>query len=314
MSDHQQTLQHIITHHLPQTDPNQIEVTPIATGKFNRSFFIATENQAWVLRIAPPRDAIFCFYEKEMMRQEPAIHALLQKNTSVPVANIIAFDDSLELINRDYMLMERLPGVPFTEAPSIDQNQVLFQVGQHLSQTHAQTASTYGYIGAHTPMPPQSNWCDAFVIMWHKLIDDIVSVGHYNLEESVFFRKLLEQYLHLFDRPVTSCLLHMDVWHQNILVDESGIVTGLIDWDRALWGDIEIEFAVLDYCGMSEPAFWEGYGQARDQSPEARVRQIFYLLYELQKYIVIRQGRHNDAQRARQYKQQVFQIVKQSFQ
>jgi fructosamine-3-kinase len=145
--------------------------------------------------------------------------------------------------------------------------------------------------------------------MWHKMIDDIVGVGHYNEAESNHLRHLLDKYLPLFDRPVTSRLLHMDIWHQNILVDDSGTVTGLVDWDRALWGDPEIEFAVLDYCGISQPAFWEGYGQPRDWSPEAQVRQLFYLLYELQKYIVIRHGRSHDPAAARQYKQQVWDIV-----
>ena len=104
----------------------------------------------------------------------------------------------------------------------------------------------------------------------------------------------------------------MDVWAENILVDENNFVTGLIDWDRALWGDPEIEYAVLDYCGISEPAFWEGYGITRDLSLEARIRQVFYLLYELQKYIIIRQGRGNDSARASQYKRQVFDILAQS--
>ena len=42
------------------------------------------------------------------------------------------------------------------------------------------------------------------------------------------------------------------------LVDANNKVTGLIDWDRALYGDPEIEYAVLDVCGISKPAFWEG--------------------------------------------------------
>lgn len=103
----------------------------------------------------------------------------------------------------------------------------------------------------------------------------------------------------------------MDIWHQNILVDEAGNVTGLLDWDRALWGDPEIEFAVLDYCGISQPAFWEGYGRARDTSSEAQIRQVFYLLYELQKYIVIENGRRHNQAKANQYKQQVFAIIQQ---
>lgn len=45
------------------------------------------------------------------------------------------------------------------------------------------------------------------------------------------------------------------VQQTNILIDNQGSVTGIVDFDRALWGDVEIEFAVLDYCGISEPAF-----------------------------------------------------------
>ena len=56
-------------------------------------------------------------------------------------------------------------------------------------------------------------------------------------------------------------------------------------------------------------AFWEGYGQKRDISDPARIRQIFYLLYELQKYIVIRHGRSHDPVEAKRYKRQVMEMV-----
>jgi hypothetical protein len=81
-------------------------------------------------------------------------------------------------------------------------------------------------------------------------------------------------------------------------------VSGLVDFDRALWGDVEIEFAVLDYCGVSEPAFWEGYGAERDESPAAMIRRQFYLLYEMQKYMPIRIWRRNDPMGAERYKRQ----------
>jgi len=68
----------------------------------------------------------------------------------------------------------------------------------------------------------------------------------------------------------------MDVWAQNILADDAGHLTGLLDWNRALRGDPEVEFAVLDYCGISEPAFWDGYGACRDQPKDAEVRRVFY--------------------------------------
>lgn len=306
-----ETLTAIISHHRPRM-AQTTSFTPIKTGKFNTSYLVTAGEQAMVLRIAPPRDAVFLFYEREMMRQEPQLHALLRAETDVPVARVFTFDDTRTLIDRDYILMERLPGRPLTELPHVDYNLVLQQMGSYLSQVHALHATQYGYLGAHKPMEPQRNWVDAFAIMWHKMIDDIAGVGFYNASESSFMRRLLDQFLPLFDRPLAACLLHMDVWHQNILVDAQGTVTGLVDWDRALWGDPEIEFAVLDYCGISEPAFWEGYGVERDVSPEAQIRNIFYLLYEIQKYIVIRYGRAHNPAAAQQYKQQVMQIIAQS--
>ena len=52
-------------------------------------------------------------------------------------------------------------------------------------------------------------------------------------DEAAALTQLLDPYQALFDRPVPAALLHMDVWGENILVDDSGEVTGLIDWDRA---------------------------------------------------------------------------------
>jgi aminoglycoside phosphotransferase (APT) family kinase protein len=302
------TLARLVTRHLPDVDGN-ISFERIATGKFNTSFYVRANGAEWVLRIAPPRDAIFVFYERDMMRQEPEIHTLLRARTNVAVAEVLAFDDTHELIDRDYMLMQRLPGHALTGMGGVNYDGVLRQVGRQLSQVHALTADRYGYLGAHRPMQPQTTWVAAFEIMWNKLIDDIASVGHYNADESSLMRQLLDRHLKLFDRPVPASLLHMDIWHQNILVDGDGRVTGLVDWDRALWGDPEIEFAVLDYCGISEPAFWNGYGRARDESREAEIRRVFYLLYELQKYIVIEQGRAHRPAGARRYKQQVMDIV-----
>ncbi len=282
--------------------------TSIKTGKFNTSFFVDADGEELVLRIAPSSASVFCFYEKDMMKQEPRLHQLLRDQTDVPVPEILLFDDSQGIIARDYLIMNRLPGTPISDC-RCDSAKVLRQVGECLAQVHRITADQHGYLGEHNCMAPQPTWKQAFTVMWHKLIDDIVGVGHYDDGEAHFMRKVLDQHLACFDRDVPAALLHMDVWAQNIMVDADSNLTGLVDWDRALWGDVEIEFAVLDYCGISEPAFWEGYGRMRDDSPEAEVRRLFYLLYEIQKYIVINQGRRNDTERALRYKQQTMQLI-----
>jgi fructosamine-3-kinase len=123
--------------------------------------------------------------------------------------------------------------------------------------------------------------------------------------------ELFNRYREHFERPVLSTLLHMDVWSENILVDSSGNVTGLVDFDRALWGDVEIEYAVLDYCGISELPFWQGYGRERELSPPALIRRQFYLLYEIQKYMPISVWRRGNPARAARYKEYSLQLAAQ---
>jgi len=288
-------------------DPRGLRVRRCPTGKFNDTFFVEGGACPVVLRVAPPDDpARLLFYERRMMRQEPAVHDRVRGRTTIPVPAILACDTSHRDIERDYLLMERLPGTPITglsDSPRTDFDEILREVGQSLRQVHGITGNRYGYLGEHHPMEPQNNWAGAFRIMWNRLLDDIVRCGGYPLREANWLRRLLDQQLKLFDRPVPAALLHMDVWAENILADERGRLTGLIDWDRALWGDPEIEFAVLDYCGISRPAFWEGYGTPRDRSRDAEVRRVFYLLYEMQKHIFIERARNGNKRRAETFRE-----------
>lgn len=300
--------------------PDSLRFTLIRTGKHNTSYWVDSSLGRFVLRIAPPDDAGFLFYERQMMHQEPALHALIRAQTTVPVAEIVAHDFSRTRINQDYLLMTALPGTPLSDVSRLTHSQLqqaLHQAGAYLRQLHALTATeclekeAYGYLGAHRPMEPQPTWTAAFHVMWHKLLDDVVACGSYTSHEAQTMRDLLDRHIEHLDRPIPSCLLHMDVWGQNILIDETGNVTGLVDLDRALWGDVEIEFAVLDYCSISEPAFWKGYGTPRDKSPSAMIRRQFYLLYEVQKYMPIRVWRRNDPAAALRYKQHSFNLASQ---
>jgi len=311
-------LAELVTRHV-ETDAALLRFTPIRTGKHNRSYWVDSEAGRFVLRIAPPDDAGFLFYERLMMRQEPDLHALIRERTAIPVAEVIGYDFSRTRIDRDYILMRALPGTPMSDVPELTRAQwqrALRQVGAYLRQLHELTAPdclgihAYGYLGAHRPMEPQPTWAEAFRVMWNKLLDDVEACGAYTADEAQTMRSLLEAYLPLFDRPVEPRLLHMDIWSQNILIDEEGNVTGLVDFDRALWGDVEIEFAVLDYCGISEPPFWEGYGTQRDTSPAAMIRQRFYLLYEMQKYMPISIWRRRNWAEAERYKRQCIALAR----
>jgi aminoglycoside phosphotransferase (APT) family kinase protein len=293
--------------HRPGAD--DVSAAPITTGLYNASYFISCAAGELVLRIAPPDKLAATFYEHRMMHQEPSLHELLLARTTVPVAPIVAFDTNRDILDRDFLLMERLPGTALSEARGVNSASVLQQVGESLARVHALHADTFGYRGEHRVMEPRESWADAFTVMWHSLVGDVARCGMYDAGEEKRIGGLVDEYRALFTHCPRASLLHMDIWSQNILVDVEGRLTGIVDWDRALWGDPEIEFAVLDYCGMAEPSFWRGYGRPRPRGPEARLRNAFYLLYEIQKYLPINVIRKNNLAAAHGYKRQVTGMV-----
>ncbi|MHC4872122.1 MAG: phosphotransferase family protein [Planctomycetota bacterium] len=299
--------------HISDFSEENSEVIPIPTGHFNKSCFVNSNSHQLVIRIAPSAGTRQLFYEKDMMRQEMEIHECVKQHTSIPVPAIHIFDDSSHFFADNFIIMERLPGEALSSVVKVDCSEVLQQVGRYLAEAHGIRGAKYGYTGSHTPMPVQDNWADAFAVMWEKLILDISETGIYSADLCRKLIALQQSRRALFEHNPSASLLHMDVWPQNILVDAHSRVTGLIDWDRSLRGDPELEFAVLDYCSISEPDFWAGYGKERDNSDAAQLRKVFYLLYEVQKYIVIEYGRRKNPAKATSYAEHALKTARQYF-
>ena len=282
-------------------------VRPFGAGKFSQTFSVDGPDGQYVLRVAPPDEMLQLFYERRMMRQEPGIHARLQAETSVPVPPIAAHDFSRELIDRDYLLMPKLPGAPLSRAAlrPAARARALRQWGRYVAEIHSLTdpQGRFGYLGEHRCMEPEPTWAEAFAVMYARELDDIVACGVYDRPTAEASMKLLEDNIEAFGHCDTSRLGHGDLWVTNLLVAPDGEVTGVIDFDRACWGDVEWDLAIAEYCGVTGEAFWEGYGRCVEtHAGQAAVRRLFYLLYEHQKYIVISMSsRRSDPPRARRY-------------
>jgi aminoglycoside phosphotransferase (APT) family kinase protein len=290
-----------------QLGDDEWRIAPFGAGKFSSVFAVDSSSGRYVLRVAPPDSVRQLFYEYRMMRQEPAIHARLGSETSVPVPEIVAHDFSRELIDRDYLIMPRLPGRPLSDAALSPpaRRRSLREWGGYVAEIHALTdpENRSGYLGEHRCMEPQPTWAEAFAVMYRKEMDDIVDCGVYDRATADAAVALLEEHLDVFDHCDTSCLLHGDLWVTNLLVADDGGVTAVLDFDRACWGDIEWDLAIAEYCGVTGDPFWEGYGRrVETHVGDAAMRRLFYLLYEHQKYIVISMSsRRDDPPRARRY-------------
>ncbi len=287
------------------------QATRLSTGKFNYTYVCdlqkpdSAQNDKIIVRIAPSDTEGFVFYEKNMMAQEPEIHSIVKKYTSIPIPEIYVYDDSKSVINRNFLIMEYIQGKPLSdmELSSDGIKKVMFATGKYLRQLHERCQrNKYGYLGAHNCMEPENSWSNAFKVMWEKLVKDVEWAGVYSRKEADYAGNMLNDYIHLFDKDIPASLLHMDIWSQNILVDDLGNITSIVDWDRGLWGDPEIEFAVLDYCGFNNDDFWRGYGKAPVKSKEVEIRMAFYHLYEVQKYLIIWTMRGGDRSKISEYK------------
>src|SRR5207245_1602958 len=103
-------------------DAEQLTLRRSPAGKFNETHFVEGGRAPLVLRVAPPDDrSRMLFYEYRMMHQEPGLHALIRRRTDVPMAAVLAHDFSHTEIDRDFLLMERLPGTPISHVGGLTQ-------------------------------------------------------------------------------------------------------------------------------------------------------------------------------------------------
>jgi aminoglycoside phosphotransferase (APT) family kinase protein len=88
----------------------------------------------------------------------------------------------------------------------------------------------------------------------------------------------IQGYYPVLDEIASPCLVHWDLWDGNIFVDpETRQITGIIDCERALWGDplMEVNFGAF---GVN-PALMDGYGQEMLALPAAKTRRALYNVY-----------------------------------
>ena len=260
-------------------------ISPLTAGWFNTAYAIefADDNPAAVLRIAPdPRQRVLT-YEKEMMRKELMIYETVYGTVDIPMPRLLAADTSRTVIDRDFMFVEKFSGQPMDKvkdelSPEVMQS-IECQVGACTAEMHTLKNETFGYFG-EGPGHDSTTWRKAFMAMVYTLLADGESFGADIQIPYAEIRALLAQYAEALDEIQEASLVHWDMWQGNIFIDHRDgkhFVEGIIDWERAFWGDPEAETAIC--CKFYGPAFFEGYGRNMLEGENATIRQCMYRLY-----------------------------------
>jgi aminoglycoside phosphotransferase (APT) family kinase protein len=150
------------------------------------------------------------------------------------------------------------------------------QLGRYLRAVNGIHGDHFGRVAPFATR--HSTWRDAFTELWSGLLAD-------GQRKSVELPVSYGELRNAFDVATSACdevdeprLVYWDLWDGNVLIDHTPAgVTGMLDLERALWGDplMETQFGPHD----ERAALLDAYGPIDRESPGARLRRAAYTLY-----------------------------------
>jgi aminoglycoside phosphotransferase (APT) family kinase protein len=258
-------------------------------GSFNSVYRVTlTDGSKLILKAAPPAEMPVLRHEHGLLRSETLLYTLAAGRRVAGVPTMVY--DGGEF----FLLMTELPGQPWPvveDRLSDSQRQRLRgDVGRLVAGLHTITGTSFGY-PSHALGPLAATWRAAFGGMLDAVLADVESFGATLPVPPAAIRELTAANADALDEVTTPVLVHFDLWDGNILVDSSSgtpRIGGLIDAERAFWGDPLADFVSLAMFSdiRQDQAFLDGYRQAGgpvllDANSEVRLalyRSYIYLL------------------------------------
>ncbi len=247
-------------------------------GYFNIAYLVElSDGRETILKIAPPVDALVMSYEKNIMFSEVDSMNMVRGILDIPVAEILYYDNSHTLCESDYFFMSKLEGNSFSSIMKDLSEEVKGQINQLVGHYNYKineiTGNKFGYYGL--PEHQGDNWFDVFKNMILTIIEDS-KVFHIDfridINQMLYY---LEQDKAIFEEVDKPRLIHWDLWPGNVFIEDNTI-TGLIDFERCLWGDILMEYGFRIH--EQNPDFLKGYGITSFTENQKR-RIIWYDIY-----------------------------------
>lgn len=259
--------------------PGEDTITELKDGWFNAAYDIRLADGRFViLKIAPPKGAEVMLYEKNLMATEVAAMRLVQQNPAIPVPEIYFFDNAHDLCDADYFFMEKIDGdnlehvkasLPEATQAAIDQH-----IGEIIREINTFPGTYFGYDG--NPELRAATWKDAFIKIVESVLEDAARKDVQFDFSYDALRAALHKHAPALDEITTPCLVHWDAWNPNFFV-KNGRITGIIDFERALWAEplMEAQFRPLYGPGITNSM--RGYGKTSFTFAEEQRKNLYSL-------------------------------------
>ncbi|MGN0636996.1 MAG: phosphotransferase family protein [Huintestinicola sp.] len=226
-----------------------------------------------ILKIAPQYNSTLLRNEKCLMNAEVNAMKLAENIHGVRTAKVQYYDTSKALCTGDYFIMEYLEGeslVSLQDKLSEEERYAIYsEVGSIVRDIAQIKGEHFGQL---------YNGAESYDKLWDFLRTLIRNVLADAKEKEIVIGVSPEEILSLLEahkaafEDVSPVLVHYDLWEGNIFVKD-GHVCALIDWERALWGDVLMEDRFRRHS--VNDAFLRGFGQT-DFSKAERIRILWY--------------------------------------
>ncbi|MGC9538370.1 phosphotransferase family protein [Streptomyces sp. UG1] len=269
----------------------------LTDGWFNTAYCVRLDDgRPAVVKLAPPPDAEVLRYERGILATEATVYRRIAKlpTADVPTPELLHADE-------EFLAISVLEGTPWDKAadrlPPSTTRELRRQLGAAVAHLHTLSAEDgrFGYPAAESALSAP-DWRTAFTAMVDALLDDAARWQSPLDATPGDIRTLVAEGGYALDEVKEPRLVHFDLWPGNIFIDETEApestsgrggprITGLIDHERAFWGDPAAELVSLAVGGDTSPdsdlvAGYTGAGGTLDfTSPAFQHRLALYHLY-----------------------------------
>lgn len=240
-----------------------------------------------------------------------ACHLLADRG--LPTPQVVALDDSRQILRYPYLITTRLPGQPLIELwnelePTTRQT-LAYQAGEWLARMHYVTFKRFGQLKDILPEqnPPGGfdQWAEYVVDHCQRFLTSAEKLGALDQQTIQAITSRMERAQSQLEIVQIGSLIHSDYHFENLLA-ENGRLTGLIDLEWAFSADPTWDFTVQSRweatCPGSEAPLLAGYTAHRqlDKGHAARLH-LYRIIIQLEIVVNNTHSEHpKTVERARQ--------------
>ncbi|WP_169164287.1 phosphotransferase family protein [Cellulomonas taurus] len=231
------------------------DLTPLTGGMFATSVRVdLADGRRLVAKTAPADDDRLLHYERDLLRTEALVYRIAGDDPALPMPELVLTDMSRAHLPGDLVVASWIDGVRADTVPELAEATAPLRnrdLGRMMAALHRHVGDQFGYPSGPDDLRGDS-WVETFTAMVEALLTDAATWEVPLPVERI--RAALHRHqgaLAEVDRPA---LVHADLWPGNLFVHpESGALTGVIDPERAFWGDPMFDLIACDPLRVGAP-------------------------------------------------------------